>query len=164
LQNWEAGAKPGESNLKASNQTIVVAIVALILVGAAFVFGLAVSDNLTTASTPLVTTILGIIATTIVAFIALVKADTASTETQTLKQDVKDGLQAVAVQAAENVQKHEPLDNPNHVNKLQDVIRETIEKTNVSRNSPSPLDNPQYREQLKTIILETLTESGNGDT
>lgn len=65
--------------------TIVLAVVSLALIAAGLFFGLAVTNHLDSESTPILTVVLGFLATTITSIIALGKVDSIS-------HDLRNGL------------------------------------------------------------------------
>lgn len=110
----------------ASSSTVVICITVISVCVIGFVMGVAITGNLDSDTTPIITTVLGGVATTIAALIALVKADNAGTSVKQLDAKVENGLKEVAVKAATQVAEHDPLDMPSHVQRLKEVIHETL--------------------------------------
>lgn len=112
--------------MQATTSTIVICVTVISVCVFGFITGIAITGNLNSDTTPIITTVLGGVATTIAALIALIKADNANASVKELDTKVQNGLKDVAVQAAQNVADHEPMDNPSHVQRLKEVIHETL--------------------------------------
>lgn len=127
-----------------SPTSMVVGVIALVAIVAAFIFGLYVKGDVTAQTTPMVMAVVGLVAPTVTAFVALLKVEATQDnvkETQNTVAKVKDSLENGLIPA----KMQEFLNNPS---------------TSVSFQTNAPPENST----APTILTSDNRSEGTGES